>query len=110
MINLAVTTKDVVGKLDYTVGNQYKTGNYDLLPLQVNTLLATIIAILVIGGFGLIIYAGYLWMTAQGDSEQVDKAKKIMIYGAIGLVILSLAYPAVGYIFSLLCTGKACES
>lgn len=36
----------------------------------------------------LMIYAGWLWMTAQGKEEQVMKAKKIMLGAVIGLAII----------------------
>ncbi len=41
---------------------------------------------------GMIIYGGVLWMTAGGNSEQISKARKTIINGIIGLVIVVLAY------------------
>lgn len=40
----------------------------------------------------LIVYAGFQWMTAQGNSGQVDKAKDLMINAVIGLIIVTAAY------------------
>lgn len=40
----------------------------------------------------LMIYAGYLWMTARGQEEMIGKAQKIIISSIIGLVIVSSAY------------------
>ena len=40
----------------------------------------------------LMIWAGIQWMTAQGNSGQVEKAKDLMVNAAIGLVIVSAAY------------------
>lgn len=40
----------------------------------------------------LTVYAGFLWMTAQGNSSQVEKAKDLLINAIIGLVIVSAAY------------------
>ncbi len=40
----------------------------------------------------LVIYAGFLWMTAQGDPKQVDKAKSLLTQSVVGLVILLAAY------------------
>ena len=40
----------------------------------------------------LMVYAGYLWMTARGESDQVDKARKIITGAIIGLVIVLSAY------------------
>lgn len=39
----------------------------------------------------LIIYAGFLWMTAQGNPKTVEKAKEILNNAIIGLVILVTA-------------------
>lgn len=36
----------------------------------------------------LIIYGGWLWMSAQGDDEKVNRAKKIIIGSTIGLIII----------------------
>lgn len=40
----------------------------------------------------IIIYAGYLWMTAGGNDEQVGSAKKWMTRSVIGLVVILTAY------------------
>jgi len=40
----------------------------------------------------LTVYAGIMWMTAQGNAGQVDKAKDLLINAIIGLVIVSAAY------------------
>lgn len=40
----------------------------------------------------LTLYAGWLWMTAQGDSKKTDKARDILITAVVGLVILLSAY------------------
>jgi hypothetical protein len=40
----------------------------------------------------LIIYAGFLWMTAGGNQEQIAKAKKIMSRAVIGVILLVSAY------------------
>lgn len=40
----------------------------------------------------LIIYAGFLYMTAAGNEDRIDKAKKIITSAVIGLVIVLLAY------------------
>jgi len=34
------------------------------------------------------IYGGYLWMTAAGSDEKVDKSKKIIRDGIIGLILI----------------------
>lgn len=48
--------------------------------------------------FVLMIYGGYLWMTARGSEEQVTKARNIIIAAIIGLVIVVGAYAATTFI------------
>jgi hypothetical protein len=40
----------------------------------------------------LTVYAGFLWMTAAGNDEQISKAKKLLYDGAIGLAVMLAAY------------------
>lgn len=40
----------------------------------------------------LIIYSGFLWMTARGNEENAQKAKAIMTNAVIGIVIIFTAY------------------
>ena len=46
----------------------------------------------------LMIYAGILWMTAQGNDQQVSKAKSLLINGVIGLIIVFAAYAITSFI------------
>jgi len=40
----------------------------------------------------LTVYAGILWMTAQGNNAQVEKAKTLLINAIIGLIVITAAY------------------
>jgi len=40
----------------------------------------------------LILYAGFLWMTAGGETDKIDKAKNILKSSVIGLLITLAAY------------------
>ena len=60
--------------------------------------------------FLLILYAGFLWMTAFGSSEKVDKAKDIMQHAAIGLVIVLAAYAISSFVFSKLTEASGSSS
>ena len=46
----------------------------------------------------LTIYAGLMWMTATGNSGQVEKAKDLLINAAIGLAIVTAAYSITSFI------------
>jgi hypothetical protein len=53
----------------------------------------------------LIIYGGWLWMTAQGNEQKVDQAMGTIRTAIIGLIIILAAYAISYYVFSVLATG-----
>ena len=58
---------------------------------------------------GLILYAGFLWMTAQGESDKVEQAKKIIKNCVIGLILIICAwgiYAVVAQVFDATSSDK----
>jgi hypothetical protein len=49
---------------------------------------------------GLIIYAGFLWMTAAGNEDKIDQAKKTLVSAIIGLVIILSAFGIATFILT----------
>lgn len=51
----------------------------------------------IIGSLALLmfVYAGVLWITAQGDAKKVQRGKDIMVWATLGLGIIAGAYVAV---------------
>lgn len=60
------------------------------------------LSLLGIVALGLILYAGFVWMTAGGNDEEIGKAKKILINSVIGLAIILSAYSIVSFVMSKL--------
>lgn len=53
-----------------------------------------------------LVYAGYTWMTAGGDSDKVTKAKETISRAVIGLTIVLLSYAIVAFIVpAILCAS-----
>ncbi|MFA6486252.1 MAG: Ig-like domain-containing protein [Candidatus Magasanikbacteria bacterium] len=50
----------------------------------------------------LILYGGFLWMTAGGNDEQIGQAKKVIRNAVIGLAIILSAYMIVQFVFKIL--------
>ncbi len=50
----------------------------------------------------LIIYSGIVWMTASGNEEKVNSAKKIMTDSIIGLIIVVAAYAITYFILEFI--------
>jgi len=46
----------------------------------------------------LMIYGGITWMTASGNDKQVERAKNIITYAIIGLVIILSAYTITAFL------------
>jgi cbb3-type cytochrome oxidase subunit 3 len=57
----------------------------------------------------LVLYAGFLWMTAQGDSKKVDEAKTIIRQAIIGLIVIMAGYAISNFVLGSLAnvTGAA---
>lgn len=51
--------------------------------------------------FVLTLYAGYLWMTAAGNEEQVTKAKTLLFQATVGLIIILMAFAITSFAIRL---------
>lgn len=67
---------------------QSKTTLPELVGKIIGIALSLLAAIFVL----LMIYAGFKWMMARGEADDVKKAKETMINAVIGLVIIVLSY------------------
>lgn len=57
----------------------------------------------------LMIYGGYLWMTAAGADEKIKKSQSLISSAVIGLVIVVAAYAISSYIMTSLESGTIDE-
>lgn len=83
-----------------------KEAEYQVNGVDENTLASVvgIVTFQILSLLGLIfvaltVYAGYLWLTAAGNSSQVDTAKTIMINAIIGLALLLSAYVITQFVY-----------
>lgn len=53
----------------------------------------------------LVVYGGFLWMTASGNEQQIEKAKKLLISAVIGLAIVSAGYAIASFVVDSLTTA-----
>lgn len=59
-----------------------------IIGIGIQTILAFVGLIFMV----LMIYAGYLWMTARGEEEQIKKAQKIITACVVGLILVVSAF------------------
>lgn len=65
--------------------------NYSCLPNVVGTGLNVALGLLSVALIGYVLYGGYLWMTAGGESDQVDSAMQVMRNAFIGFVLVVMS-------------------
>ncbi len=91
---------DVIGEHSSKVGEGAGFDESTDFGLTISTIIETVLGFLGIVFLVLIIYAGFTWMTAGGDSDKVLKAKETIKRSIIGLVIVIMSYSLTYFIFS----------
>ena len=93
------TADDQVGKLKDAALKDLNPGNLSgvtgLIGRAIQLLLAFIGSISIV----LYVYAGILWMTAAGNSEQTGKAKQVIVWTTLGVVVMLSSYLIVSSVF-----------
>jgi len=92
------------------VGLNYAEGTGLSNSQDIRVIIARIIRIFIgflgIIAVSLIMYAGWIWMTSEGNEEKITQAKKILQNAVIGLIIILSAFAIVSFILNRL-TGAA---
>ncbi len=55
----------------------------------------------------IILFAGFLWMTAAGNEDKITQAKGMMSAGVIGLIIILAAFGIATFVMNALVTATA---
>jgi hypothetical protein len=76
-------------------------GSSDLQETVVS-IIQWVLGLLGLGAVIMILYGGFTWMTAGGNEEKVEKAKKIITAAVIGLVIILVAWAIVIFALNVL--------
>lgn len=78
-------------------------------PIQttVGKIINTALGLLGIVAVILIIYAGFLWMTAGGTEDRVKKAKDILTASVIGLIIILASYAIANFVVGSIINSSA---
>lgn len=81
-----------------TTANAANYGSAGSVPELVGRLIETALGFVGLVMFLIVLYAGYLWMTAQGNEEQIVKAKGMIVNAVIGFIIITAAYAVTFYV------------
>ena len=79
------------------IGSSVGLGTADLKDTVVN-IIQWVLGILALVAVVMIIYGGFVWLTAAGDDAKIDKAKKVISAAVIGLIIVILAWAIVIFV------------
>jgi len=92
----AADTQNLVG-LNY--GTVFGLGSKDVRE-TIGGIVRAFMGLLGVVAVILILFGGFKWMTSQGNEEKVAEAKKIIISGVIGLIIILSAYAIATFVIS----------
>lgn len=82
---------DLIKNLGVTAEQAGLTGQTDL-KLVIGEIIKVILGFLAIIFLGLVLYGGFLWMTAAGDPGKIEKARNLIRNAIIGVIIILAAY------------------
>lgn len=68
---------------------------------RVGQILGAALSLIGVIFFALMVYGGFLWMTARGDTKQTGEAKEIIINSIIGIIIVAASYVITKYVFAV---------
>ena len=72
------------------------------LPAIIGRIVKIVISLLGLVAAIIIILGGFQWMTSGGNEEKIAGAKKLMINGLIGMVLVILAYAIASFVITQL--------
>ena len=85
----------------WNVGATLGLGTVDLQKAALN-IIRWVLGLLGLVGVVMVMYGGFTWMTAGGNEEKIEKAKKIITAAVIGMVIVILSWSVVTFALGVL--------
>ncbi|HBK33501.1 TPA: hypothetical protein DEP34_04390 [Candidatus Uhrbacteria bacterium] len=90
------TLADIQGQLTDTGGVS--------LPVLIGNIIQVVLSVLGIVFLILIIFAGFKWLTAQGDTKKTGDATKMLTQAVIGIIIIIGAFALADFVIDSLAT------
>ncbi len=83
--------------IDRTLGTTLELGTADLEATVIN-IIQWALGFLGLIAVVMILYGGFIWMTAAGNEDKVSTAKKVISAAVVGLIIVLLAWAIVIFV------------
>lgn len=110
-VSLAARAQGFASNLQTNVGATgeaiYGSTSSQELPVLVGRIINVVLGFLGVILVVLVIYAGFLWMTASGDEGKVKKAKLILGQAIAGMVLIFAAYSITSFVINSISSATA---
>ena len=107
-VDTALTGLNTSAEEGFAGGDNLKdSGIITDIPGAIGRIVGAILAFIGVIFFILMIYGGFMWMTARGNEQQVTRAKDLIMAAIIGLIIVLAAYAITSYIGTALTTTSS---
>ncbi|MFZ5364643.1 MAG: pilin [Patescibacteria group bacterium] len=83
-----------------TAAKEAGVGRQENLPVLIGNILEYILGFVGVALLVVVIYGGFLWMTAGGEEEQVRRGRNYIFNGIIGLAIILSSYAILSYVMT----------
>ena len=80
--------------------NVEKTDGEKSLMSNVSMLINVFASVMGFLAVGMIIYGGFMLLTAQGDPARIKRGKDVVTYSIIGVILVVLAYAIVNFVMN----------
>lgn len=83
------------------------------LPVLVGSILNGLLSLVGVIFLVIIVWGGFLWMTARGNDQTVEKAKQLITSAVIGLIIIAGGYAITNFVLTQIIaatTGASSEA
>ena len=75
-----------------------------------NKIINVVIGVLGVVAVAVVIYGGFLFLTAQGDPGKIKKGKDSITWGIIGLIIALLSWSIINFVLSSTMSAPAAQN
>lgn len=82
----------------------------DDLISDTNKIINVVIGVLGVVAVAVVIYGGFLFLTAQGDPGKIKKGKDSITWGIIGLIIALLSWSIINFVLSSTMSAPAVQN
>ena len=82
----------------------------DDLISDTNKIINVVLGVLGVVAVAVVIYGGFLFLTAQGDPGKIKKGKDSITWGIIGLIIALLSWSIINFVLSTTMSAPAAQN